>query len=119
VDFSFHISHATLDSPESSSKFTTGLVSVHAVVEDTDYVLCYLGKVPNSDVPVLQQPLNLEISGGEEITLYMDSVSSTSHEKDSLSTVYLTGYIIDSFGEESEDENDSVIVGDTPPASVR
>ena len=117
MDFSFHISHATLGPPEGGS-FTSGLVAVHAVVEDTDYILCYLGKLPNSEIPVLQQPLNLEISDGEEITLYMDCIS---HEKNSLNTVFLTGYITDflnTVGSDAEDDQDMVLENSSSPALV-
>lgn len=116
VDFSFHISHATLGPPEVGSAFTAGLVRVHAVVEDTDYILCYLGKIPNSDVPVLQQSLDLEISYGEKVTLYMDCVSSS---KDSLNTVYLTGYISGTYELDGEDGEEQVLESSPLPASVR
>lgn len=102
VDFSFHISHASLGC-ESGTEFTSNLVAVHAVVEGTDYILCYLGKLPNSEVPAIQQSLNLEITGGEEITLYMDCISG---EKSTVSAVHLTGYASGYDAESEEDEDD-------------
>lgn len=93
VDYSFHISQATLDPQRHNggSDFTASLVAVHAVVDDVDYILCYLGKVvPDSQSPIyVQQSLNLDITEGETITLYISTVFG---DEDCTNTVHLTGY---------------------------
>lgn len=97
VDYSFHISHATLVSERGSpSDFATSLVAVHAVVEDNDFTLCYLGQSPNVDLlrqtnserPVIQQSLNLDVTAGEKISLYVDCMIG----EENATTVHLTGF---------------------------
>ena len=56
-------------------------------MEKTDYIICYLD--PTHDL--LQQPLDLNISEGEEIVLYC---SCNGHDGGDV-TVYLTGYFIE------------------------
>lgn len=89
----------------------SSLVAVHAVVEGTDYILCYLGKLPNSEVPVIQQALNLEITDGEEISLYMDSISG---KKNTLSSVHLTGYVAGYDAIQSEEEEEDPLLTALP-----
>lgn len=112
MDYSFHISHASLGC-ENGLDFTSNLVAIHAVVDDADYVLCYLGMLPNSEVPVIQQSLNLDITDGEEIMLYMDSVSG---KKGNLSCVHLTGYVDGFDAVESESEEEDLLTA-SPPAT--
>ena len=75
VEKSFHISHAAIQINRLA--FPDGPYEVHAIVEKTDYVLCYLGTFwshsDHSVAPVMtiQQPLDLNISEGEEIILYV------------------------------------------------
>ena len=77
-------------------------------MEKTDYILCYL----DSSRDLLQQPLDLNISEGEEIVLYC------SNGKDGGDiTVYLTGYFIEEpvFGHNLDDlelTNDECSVSD-------
>lgn len=79
VESSFHISQATIDfSPDS----TPSLVAVHAEIHETDYILCYLGKLSDSTAPIIQQSLNLEIASGEKLTLYMEYVDSDPPKKE-------------------------------------
>ena len=93
VDYSFHISQASLDPQRHNggSDFTASLVALHAVVDDVDYILCYLGKVvPESQSPInVQQSLNLDFTEGETITLYISTIFG---DKDCTNTVHLTGY---------------------------
>ena len=85
VEKSFHISHAAL----TSCKVKTECVfEVHVVVENTDYVLCYLGHLNNQ--LLVQQPLDLNISEGEEIVFYV--AKSNGRPGDDEIGVYLTGY---------------------------
>ena len=92
VEKPFHISHAALGAiprPATASDsdvpvFPNHVVEVHATIEKTDYVICYLDASKN----ILQLPLNLNISEGEEIVLYCKG----QHEN---TMVYLTGYFIE------------------------
>ncbi len=59
------------------------------VVEKTDYIICYL----DGSKRILQQPLDLRISEGEEIVLYCRGHHTAPHD-----TVYLTGYFIEEVG---------------------
>ena len=102
VERSFHISNAVLQA-KGGPNFPHGLFEVHAIVEKTDYILCYLGEgkwtktAGGSTLPVtIQQPLNLNISEGEEIILYVRKAGVS--DKDQVPTtgsVYLTGYFIE------------------------
>ena len=86
-----------------SGAFKTGLYEVHAIVEKTDYILCYLGVAywtpEMSNVPrpsAIQQPLNLNISEGEEIILYVRQAGLADKQQvPSASSVYLTGYFVE------------------------
>ena len=99
VKSSFHISQATIDFDPNS---TPSLVAVHAEIHETDYILCYLGRLSDSAAPIIQQSLNLEIASGEELTLYMEnieiangkvaSVCSGSKKGCCNKSVHLTGY---------------------------
>ena len=97
MERSFHISHAAFQ-PKS---FSHNVLEIHAVVEKTDYLLCYLGVESfNSscrDLHMIQQPLNLNISEGEEITLYVKTfgIPDKDQEAKSPGSVYLTGYFVD------------------------
>ena len=103
MERSFHISHAALQILNPGFTFPNGTCEVHAIVEKTDYILCYLGWGANAygsgSPPVLctvQQPLNLNISEGEEIILYIKKTGKA--DKDQTSTdasVYLTGYFVE------------------------
>lgn len=109
VDNSFHISHATLSPGSPGDDLTATLVAIHAIVNEEDYILCYLGKLGS---PIFQQSLNLDFAEGEKITLYVDHVSdSTLSTKSNDSIVHLTGYFIPSFSggyhdSVSEDDED-------------
>ena len=80
-----------------------GLFEVHAIVEKTDYILCYLGaghwSTRNNTMPppiAIQQPLNLNISEGEEIVLYMRRAGLADKKQvPSAGSVYLTGYFVE------------------------
>ena len=115
MDKSFHISHATLAIDDAKSKLSNSstLVAVHAIVEKTDYIICYLGMV--SKTPTIQHPLNLEISEGEEIVLYADNISNPDSTTPNDYTVYLTGYFnkdplafptFEDYDEEEEEDED-------------
>ena len=88
MDYSFHISRATLDITNDLLDLCPNLVSVHALVDDTDYLLCYLGQSKDGNLPILQQTLNLEVTEGENITLYIKQYKKTFVR----ATVHLTGY---------------------------
>lgn len=112
----FHISQATLVHGK-DSEFTSDLLAVHAVVNETDYILCYLGSGHASGYdslhPVIQQSLNLEVADGEEITLYIDYTSKTFRKDDNV--VHLTGY----FSSSSDGLDDgSFLVTDEEDESV-
>ena len=103
MERSFHISHAVFQ-PENFFCLGSGgnVVEVHAVVEKTDYLLCYLGIQTIGDSPsslnlhMIQQPLNLNISEGEEITLYVRKMGVKNEEQQApADSVYLTGYFVD------------------------
>ena len=79
VEKSFHVSHAVLD-PLTESE---GLVEVHALLHSTDYIVCLFDRTHG----VIQQPLNLEISEGEELTVYIKSSGNA--------CVHLTGFLIE------------------------
>ncbi len=93
VEKPFHISHATLAVHADKQNFADTTVAVHAIVEKTDYILCYLGTTSTGSLKSktlnVQQPLNLEVSEGEEIVLYASDVPDV---EASDCTVYLTGY---------------------------
>ena len=102
MERSFHISHAALQILNHGHTFPDGVYEVHAIVEKTDYILCYLGWAmntrgsPASVLSTVQQPLNLNISEGEEIILYVKKTVVA--DKDQTSTdasVYLTGYFVE------------------------
>ena len=104
MERSFHISHAALQILSHGRTFPDGVYEVHAIVEKTDYILCYLGwgvKRGTSDesptvLSTVQQPLNLNISEGEEIILYIKKTGKA--DKDQTSTdasVYPTGYFVE------------------------
>ena len=101
MERSFHISHAALqvNYNKCPPQFPYSLFEVHAIVEKTDYILCYLGAIgyPSSTcTPSVQQPLNLNISEGEEIILYVTRSGIVEKaENPSLGSVYLTGYVVD------------------------
>ena len=106
MEKSFHISQAVLQ-PEnilSVGHIPNHVFEVHAVVEKTDYLLCYLGiqtqtwgDSPSSlNLHMIQQPLNLNISEGEEITLYVRKIGVKNEEQQTAAgSVYLTGYFVD------------------------
>ena len=84
----FHITHAAIGSPK-----VNWLVSVRAVVNDNDYVLCYLGSASGKEgASTLQQSLNLEVAEGEEVVLYTQPTSPACKQNYS---VHLTGYYAD------------------------
>ncbi len=91
----FHISHAAIGPVTHETKsgapvFPQHVVEVHAVIEKTDYVICYL----DASKGILQESLDLRISEGEEVVLYCRGLRHTSPHD----TVYLTGYFIEEFG---------------------
>ena len=105
VERSFHISHASLQLqyvPERASYVPFGLFEVHAIVEKTDYILCYLGNGTlgkhhneHTQLPP-QQSLNLNISEGEEIILYVRRAGQGDKEQQPEDgSVYLTGYFVE------------------------
>ena len=82
MEQSFHVSHAVLQlSTDIPPDF--GL-EVHVILHNIDYIVCILSR----SAP--QTPLNLEISEGEEMTVYACAISRTPHSE-SVS-VHLTGY---------------------------
>jgi len=88
VSKAFHITHAAIGSPK-----VNWLVAVRAVVNDNDYVLCYLGSADGKEgFSTLQQSLNLEVAEGEEVVLYTQPTSPSSKQSYS---VHLTGYYAD------------------------
>ena len=104
MERSFHISHAVFQ-PEIAFYPGPGdhsIVEVRAVVEKTDYLLCYLGihmfggAAKSLNLHMIQQPLNLNISEGEEITLYVRKLGVKNEEQQTAAgSVYLTGYFVD------------------------
>ena len=73
---------------------------MHAIVEKTDYILCYLGVAwCGHSVPAqatIQQPLNLNISEGEEIILYVKQAGvADKNQEQAAGSVYLTGYFVE------------------------
>ena len=107
VEKPFHISHAALavdHSDTGSSSFPQQLIGVHAIVEKTDYIICYL----DASRDHIQQPLDLKISEGEEIILYFELVT------DCPVTVFLTGYFIEEpvFPQSSEDFDNEYSLSD-------
>lgn len=95
VEKPFHISHAALgplthDRSTGPPVFPQHIVEVHAIVEKTDYIICYL----DASKRLLQQSLDLNISEGEEIVLYCKS----GLQKGFPCSVYLTGYFIEEVG---------------------
>ena len=99
VEKSFHISHAALQVESDGIGFPGGVYEVHAIVEKTDYILCYLGAAQNDDSSVvlstIQQPLNLNISEGEEIILYVKKTGIADKDQTAVASVYLTGYFVE------------------------
>ena len=105
MERSFHISHAALqlEHHHSTGKYLPhGLFEVHAIVEKTDYILCYLGNGTLGKYTFehtslsLQQPLNLNISEGEEIILYVRRAGIGEKEQQPEDgSIYLTGYFVD------------------------
>ena len=93
VEKPFHISHAALAPTANGNRksgcpvFPQMVIEVRAIVEKTDYVICYL----DPSRGLLQQPLNLNISEGEEIVLYC---SCSGHDSINI-TVYLTGFFVE------------------------
>lgn len=102
VNKSFHVSHAVL---EPGDELVT--VEVHVVIHKVDYIICLLN---NSDGRN-QQSLDLEISEGEEMTVYIKTNSEKTH------VVHLTGYYIEESVETqwenvSTDEDETLLSGD-------
>jgi hypothetical protein len=107
VERSFHISHAALQVQSSNHglyglNFPDGCFEVHAIVEKTDYILCYLGWGANMQgtsglvLSTVQQALNLNISEGEEIILYVKKTGVADKDQTSAdASVYLTGYFVE------------------------
>ena len=107
VEKPFHISHAALALDRSDTgtpSFPQQLIGVHAIVEKTDYIICYL----DASRDHIQQPLDLKISEGEEIVLYFELVT------DCPVTVFLTGYFIEEpvFPQGSEDFDNEYSLSD-------
>jgi hypothetical protein len=103
VEKSFHVSHAVLEhAPE-----LPGKIEVHVILHKVDYIICLLSE------SCLQHALNLEISEGEEMSVYVKSDSPHS-------CVHLTGYHIEEStdtqweeeGAESWDEDESFDIDD-------
>lgn len=101
MENSFHISNATLTSFDSDidTEFASSLVAVHAVVNEEDYTLCYLGKVLDSGNTTLQHSLNLDFSEGEAVTLYIKQISGSN------CTVHLTGHFTGLYDNYDSDED--------------
>ena len=102
MEKSFHISHAALQASKNHGYcFPNGIYEVHAIVEKTDYILCYLGwgrstSIQSVVLSAAQQPLNLNISEGEEIILYVKKIGIADKDQTSaVASVYLTGYFIE------------------------
>ena len=80
VEHSFAITHAV-------AEVTTKHVEVHAKISNSDIILCHL----NPAEGLLQERLDLRISEGEAISLYLKT-----HSKPLASTVvHLSGYLLD------------------------
>jgi len=91
VEKPFHISHAALALVHTNNGgplFPQDLIGIHAIVEKTDYIVCYL----DASRGIIQQSLDLKVSEGEEITLYFEVVT------DCPVTVFLTGYFVEEPG---------------------
>lgn len=88
VEKSFHVSHAVL---EPSGQ---GRVEVHIVLHKVDYIVCILSET------CPQQPLNLEISEGEEMTVYVKTTSQLE------ACVHLTGYHVEESIDHQWEEDD-------------
>lgn len=102
VNKSFHVSHAVLEPGDDPVS-----VEVHAVIHKVDYIICLLN---NSDSHN-QQSLDLQISEGEEMTVYIKTNSEKTH------VVHLTGYYIEEAVETqwenvSSDEDETLLSGD-------
>ena len=100
VENSFHISKATLAPADGKCKFPAGVVAVHAVVDGTDFIICYLGRV-ESEALVIQKSLNLNIVDGQDISLYIDYVDDSS-PKEEGNAVHLTGYFVQLFPDDTD-----------------
>lgn len=102
VERSFNITHAAADV---SGGYSEARLELHALINNKDILLCHLH--PSNDV--LQQSLDLLISEGEAITLYVKAST------DQVACVHLSGYLVDEptdshweseFTEEEEDEEE-------------
>ena len=101
------MSHAVLDPSSDNSKRR---VEVHVILRKVDYIVCIL-----SDT-YLQHSLNLEISEGEELSVYVKSTSKAESDSAPEACVHLTGYYIEEctdnqweeLEEESIDEDDGL-----------
>ncbi len=98
VSKAFHITHAAIGR-EGSSPIVDWLVAVRAIVNDSDYILCYLGCAKGT--VMLQQPLSLEVAEGEEVVLYTQPVNDNCKDR---YFVHLTGYYEDDLYEPTESE---------------
>lgn len=85
VDKSFHISHAALELAA-----TCPAVAIHVVVNKNDYIICHL----DYHKGIIQHSLDLDISEGEEITVYVENVLNKNSQS---AIVHLTGVSIWNF----------------------
>ena len=83
VEKSFHVSRAVVELSTLNDVPDVSL-EVHVVLHNIDYIVCIL----SSSTP--QTPLDLEISEGEEMTVYVKLATPTSYAGSVC--VHLTGY---------------------------
>ena len=76
MDKPLHISHGVLDPKQKCSE----AVELHIVIDKIDYILCVLDQSKG----MIQQSLNLEMSEGEEMTMYLAGPADA--------CVHLSGY---------------------------
>lgn len=106
VEDSFHVTQATLvpsGDKDDAQNFTEDIVAVHAVVNEEDYTLCYLGKI-DCETLVVQRALNLKFVEGEAVTLYIDVLGDLSTKKKDHGAVHLTGFFDHLLPEDSDIE---------------
>lgn len=109
MDHSFAITHAV-------AEVATKHVEVHAKINNTDIILCHL----NPAEGLLQERLDLRISEGEAISLYLKTHSNIL----SSAAVHLSGYLLDEpiddqweneCTDDEEDEDTNELSSEVPP----
>lgn len=66
-------------------------MEVHVVRDKSDFIICHL----KAGQGAIQQPLNLEISEGEEISVYICNTPRAAEKAELSAGVHLTGYLVE------------------------